>query len=60
VLSNKGLGPDMLAVQCGNARDSARLSELRICLDRNGGFAPCGGNEAKRCQALELIMPEVR
>lgn len=58
--SNKNLMAEMLSVQCGNARDTARLSELRICLDRGGNFAPCGRNEANRCQARQIIMPEVR
>lgn len=58
--SNKNLAAEMLSVQCGNARDTARLSELRICLDRGGNFAPCGRNEANRCQARQIIMPEVR
>lgn len=59
-LSNKALTSDMISVQCGNARDSARLAEVRICLDRQGQFTPCGRNEARQCQARELIMPEVR
>jgi ribonuclease T2 len=60
VLSNRGLAFDMLSVQCGNAQDSARLAELRICLDRSGDFTPCGRNEARRCRARVLVMPEVR
>jgi ribonuclease T2 len=60
VLSNKNLTAEMISVQCGNARDTGRLSELRICLDRKGEFAPCGRNEARHCQAKQLIMPEVR
>lgn len=60
VASNKNLTAEMLSVQCGNARNTARLSELRICLDRSGNFASCGRNEANRCQAREIYMPEVR
>jgi len=60
VLSNKNLTAEMISVQCGNARDAAPLSELRICLDLKGAFTPCGRNEAKRCRAKQLIMPEVR
>jgi ribonuclease T2 len=60
VLSNKNLTAEMISVQCGNARDTARLSELRICLDRKGEFTPCGHNEARHCRARQLIMPEVR
>jgi ribonuclease T2 len=60
VQSNKNLTAEMMSVQCGNARDTARLSELRICLDRKGAFTPCGRNEARHCRARQLIMPEVR
>jgi ribonuclease T2 len=60
VLSNKSLKGEMMSVQCGNARDTARLSELRICLDRKGTFTPCGRNEARHCRAKQLIMPEVK
>lgn len=60
VKSNRGLSADMLSVQCGNARDRARLSELRICLDRRGNFMSCGANEQRQCQARTLVMPPVR
>jgi ribonuclease T2 len=60
VQSNKNLTAEMMSVQCGNARDTARLSELRICLDRKGAFTPCGRNETRHCRARQLIMPEVR
>ncbi len=39
VKTNKNLTADMLSVQCGNAKDRARLSELRVCLDKRGNFA---------------------
>jgi ribonuclease T2 len=58
--TNFGLRADMLSVQCGNARDTARLSDLRICLDRQGAFTACGGNEARACRARTLIMPRVK
>jgi GMP synthase-like glutamine amidotransferase len=45
VKTNRDLTASMLSVQCGNARDRARLSELRVCLDRRGNFAACGANE---------------
>jgi ribonuclease T2 len=60
VQSNKNLTSEMISVQCGNARDTARVSEIRICLDHKGEFAPCGRNEARHCRARQLIMPEVR
>jgi ribonuclease T2 len=60
VKTNKGLTADMLSVQCGNSKDRARLSELRVCLDKRGNFGACGGNEARSCQAKQLVMPQVR
>ena len=60
VKSNKDLTADMLSVQCGNSRDTGRLSELRICLDRRGNFADCGSNENRQCRARSLLMPPVR
>ncbi len=58
--TNLGLRADMMSVQCGNARDTTRLSDLRICLDRQGAFTACGGNEARACRARTLIMPRVK
>jgi ribonuclease T2 len=60
VKTNKGLTADMLSVQCGNSRDRARLSELRVCLDKRGNFSACGGNEARSCRSKQLVMPQVR
>jgi ribonuclease T2 len=60
VKTNRDLTASMLSVQCGNARDRARLSELRVCLDRRGNFAACGANEYRSCRATTLVMPHVR
>jgi len=60
VKTNRDITAGMLSVQCGNARDRARLSELRICLDKGGNFAACGANEARACRARTLVMPRVR
>lgn len=60
VKTNKDLTSDMISVQCGNSRDRARLSELRICLDKSGNFAACGANENRSCRATTLVMPQVR
>jgi ribonuclease T2 len=60
VKTNKNLNADMLSVQCGNAQDRARLSELRVCLDKRGNFGRCGANEARSCRAKQLVMPQVR
>ncbi len=60
VKTNRDLTAAMISVQCGNARDRARLSELRICLDKHSGFSACGGNEKQSCAATTLVMPRVR
>jgi ribonuclease T2 len=60
VKTNAGLTGDMLSVQCGNARDRARLAELRICFSKMGDFQHCGANERRSCRAKTLIMPKVR
>jgi len=60
VKSNRDLTARMISVQCGNARDRARLSELRICIDRRGNFRQCGSNETRQCRAQQLVMPPVR
>lgn len=60
VKTNRDLTAGMISVQCGNARDRARLSELRVCIDRRGNFRQCGENEERQCRARSLVMPPVR
>ncbi len=60
IKSNAGLDASMLSLTCGNARDTARLSELRVCFSRNGHFRACGANESHRCDARLLNLPPVR
>lgn len=60
VKSNKGLTADMLSVQCGNARDRARLSELRVCVNKAGSFTACGENETRQCGAKTIVLPPVK
>jgi ribonuclease T2 len=60
VKTNRQLTAAMISVQCGNARDRARLAELRICFDKAGSFIACGANEAAQCRARQLVMPPVR
>ncbi len=60
VNSNKALTADMLSVQCGNAQDQARLSELRVCVNKAGGFIACGLNETRQCRAKTLVLLPVK
>ena len=58
--TNRELFPQALSVQCGNNRDRASLSELRICFSKTGQFTACGENERRSCRAKTLILPPVR
>lgn len=58
--TNRWLKPDAISVQCGNARDRARLNEIRICFTRGLEPRPCGTNERRACRARQLVMPPVR
>ena len=60
VKSNAGLTADMMSVQCGNARDQARLSELLVCVNKAGDFATCGANEKRQCRAETIVLPPVK
>ncbi len=60
VKSNRGLTSRMLSVQCGNGTGRARLSELRICVDKSGVFAACGVNEKRQCRAETLVLSPVK
>ena len=60
VKSNRGMIADMLSVQCGNATDLARLSELRVCVNKAGSFTACGANEKRQCRAKTIVMPPVK
>lgn len=60
VKSNVALTADMLSVQCGNATGQARLSELRVCVNKAGSFIACGMNEARQCRAKTLVLLPVK
>ena len=60
IKTNRGLTAASLSVQCGNARDRARLSELRVCFSKSGEFTPCGDNERRNCKAQTLVLPPAR
>ena len=60
VKSNRGLTTDMLSVHCGNAKDLARLSELRICVNKMGSFTACETTDRWYCRAKTIVMPPVK
>lgn len=58
--TNRWLRPDAISVHCGNARDRARLDEIRLCFTRSLEPRSCGANERRACRARQLVMPPVR
>ena len=60
IKTNRGLTARSLSVQCGNNRNRASLSELRVCFSKAGSFIDCGENERRFCRAKTLVLPPVR
>jgi ribonuclease T2 len=58
--ANPELEKDMIAIDCGNRRTTARLREVRVCFSLDGAPARCGLNERRQCEAERLILPPVR
>lgn len=56
--ANPGLKPEMVSIVCSYGR----LSELRICFNRDESLRACGSNEnqAKLCPAGRITLPPVR
>jgi ribonuclease T2 len=56
VQANPGLTREGLAVTC----DSRRLSEVRICLNKDFSFRTCPEIDRRACRRERLLMPPVR
>jgi ribonuclease T2 len=56
VKTNPGLEREGIAVAC----DRTRLSEVRICLNKDFGFRVCGETDRRACRRDKLAMPPVR
>jgi ribonuclease T2 len=56
VAANPGLTRDAIAVTC----DSRRLSEVRICVDKDLSFRSCPEIDARACRREKVVMPPVR
>lgn len=54
--ANPGLAPDMIAVDC----DRRRLTEVRICMNRQLGFTSCDEVDRRACRASRVVMPPLR
>ncbi|GAB4384444.1 ribonuclease T2 family protein [Albidovulum sp.] len=56
VEANPGLDPTMITVTC----EQGRIDEVRICLDRDLAFRPCGADIARDCRLADALMDRVR
>lgn len=56
VEANPGLDPTMITVTC----EQGRIDEVRICLDRDLDFRPCGADIARDCRLADALMDRVR
>jgi ribonuclease T2 len=54
--ANPGLAAEGIAVACS----SRRLSEVRICLNKDLGFRPCPEIDRRACRRDKVVMPPVR
>jgi ribonuclease T2 len=56
VKANPGLTEDGIAVAC----DNRRLTEVRICVNRDLQFRDCEETNRRACRRDRLVMPPVR
>jgi len=56
VKANPGLTSDAIAVTC----DRTRLSEVRICLNKDLQFRSCGEIDKRACRRDSVLMPPMR
>jgi ribonuclease T2 len=56
IKSNPGLSNTAIAVVC----DSSRLSEVRICMNKDMQFRACGEIDRRACRRDKVVMPPVR
>ncbi|MGY2197399.1 ribonuclease T2 family protein [Pseudomonas gingeri] len=54
--SNPGMPSDGLAVSCSGPQ----LSEVKVCLSRDLGFASCGKGVKSQCRAGKVRLPPIR
>ena len=59
VAANPGLDETMIGVYCGNRRNEARLSNIRLCYTPDGKPMSCQ-HDRRQCRAENLILPAVR
>jgi ribonuclease T2 len=56
IKANPGLNSSAIAVTC----NKARLSEVRICMDKDLQFRSCDEIDRRACRRDEVVMPPVR
>ena len=54
--ANPGLQPDMISVDC----DGRRLTEVKICMNRQLGFTSCTEVDRRACRVQRIVMPPMR
>lgn len=54
--ANPGLQPDMISVDC----DGRRLTEVKICMNRQLGFTRCEEVDRRACRVQRIVMPPMR
>ena len=54
--ANPGLQSDMISVGC----DSRRLTEVKICMDKQFGFKRCEEVDRRACKVPRIVMPPMR
>jgi ribonuclease T2 len=54
--ANPGLQPDMISVDC----DGRRLTEVKICMNRQLGFVGCEEVDRRACRVQRIVMPPMR
>jgi ribonuclease T2 len=60
VKANPGLTNDAIAVTCDGSRDNSRLSEVRICLNKDLQFRACEEIDRRACRRDTVTMPPIR
>ncbi len=54
--ANPGLEADMISVDC----DGRRLTEVKICMNRQLGFTRCEEVDRRACRVQRIVMPPMR
>jgi ribonuclease T2 len=56
IRANPGLSDSAISVTC----DSKRLSEVRICMNKDMQFRACEETDRRACRRDQVMMPPIR